>query len=324
MRESTITALAVALYATGRLSAEEALVPNKLLEVSINDGERRDIALVDAVISTERFVGARALWKTESLAARLSHLRRSAGDRPVGHRRTAASARPARTRRPGRAVQRRAAPSPPACSTRRSRPAWCAKSASRDWEPMPAGRPFTVALEAGVVALDGERELAFDAGDRVSITLRENAFPTVDVARCMHTAARNGLFRLPSRSRPDRRHPPWHPARTRFRSPSPQLLKAYRTMRTIREFEERLHVDFGRGDIPGFVHLYAGEEAAGTGIMSHLGDGDRIASHAPRPRPLHRQGRRRGRDDERDLRQEGRRLQRQGRLDAHRRPVARE
>jgi acetoin:2,6-dichlorophenolindophenol oxidoreductase subunit alpha len=57
-----------------------------------------------------------------------------------------------------------------------------------------------------------------------------------------------------------------------------QLLQAYRTMRTIREFEERLHVDFGRGDIPGFVHLYAGEEAAGTGIIMHLGDGDRVAS----------------------------------------------
>ncbi len=57
-----------------------------------------------------------------------------------------------------------------------------------------------------------------------------------------------------------------------------ELLKTYRTMRTIREFEERLHVDFGRGDIPGFVHLYAGEEAAAAGIMLHLGDGDRIAS----------------------------------------------
>ena len=56
------------------------------------------------------------------------------------------------------------------------------------------------------------------------------------------------------------------------------LLKSYRKMKTIREFEERLHVDFGRGDIPGFVHLYAGEEATATGIMSHLGDGDRIAS----------------------------------------------
>jgi pyruvate dehydrogenase E1 component alpha subunit len=56
------------------------------------------------------------------------------------------------------------------------------------------------------------------------------------------------------------------------------LLHAYRTMKTIREFEERLHVDFARGDIPGFVHLYAGEEAAATGIMMHLTDRDRIAS----------------------------------------------
>ena len=56
------------------------------------------------------------------------------------------------------------------------------------------------------------------------------------------------------------------------------LLKAYRTMRTIREFEERLHAVFADGDIPGFVHLYAGEEAAGTGIMMHLSDNDRISS----------------------------------------------
>ena len=58
----------------------------------------------------------------------------------------------------------------------------------------------------------------------------------------------------------------------------PDLLQAYRTMRTIREFEETLHGEFAKGDIPGFVHLYAGEEASGTGIMMHLKDIDRIAS----------------------------------------------
>jgi hypothetical protein len=63
------------------------------------------------------------------------------------------------------------------------------------WEAMPAGREFAVVQASGVVALDGERELAFDRGDRVRITLRENAFPTVDVARCMQTAAAQGLFR---------------------------------------------------------------------------------------------------------------------------------
>src|SRR5688572_29135751 len=63
-----------------------------------------------------------------------------------------------------------------------------------------------------------------------------------------------------------------------FPLPKEQLLEAYRIMRTIREFEERLHTDFARGDIPGFVHRYAGEEASAGGIMMHLTDKDRIAS----------------------------------------------
>ena len=44
-------------------------------------------------------------------------------------------------------------------------------------------------------------------------------------------------------------------------------------MRTIRAFEERLHVEFATGEIPGFVHLYAGEEASAAGVMAHLDDG---------------------------------------------------
>jgi TPP-dependent pyruvate/acetoin dehydrogenase alpha subunit len=57
-----------------------------------------------------------------------------------------------------------------------------------------------------------------------------------------------------------------------------QLLEAYRVMRTIREFEERLHVEFATGEIPGFVHLYAGEEAIAAGVCAHLGPGDYVAS----------------------------------------------
>lgn len=56
------------------------------------------------------------------------------------------------------------------------------------------------------------------------------------------------------------------------------LLDAYRTMRTIRSFEDRLHHEFAKGDIPGFVHLYAGEEASATGVCSHLDGRDSIAS----------------------------------------------
>ena len=57
-----------------------------------------------------------------------------------------------------------------------------------------------------------------------------------------------------------------------------KLLDAYRMMRTIRDFEVKVHDEFAKGGIPGFVHLYAGEEASATGICMHLNDQDRIAS----------------------------------------------
>lgn len=56
------------------------------------------------------------------------------------------------------------------------------------------------------------------------------------------------------------------------------LLKAYRKMREIREFEDRLHKEFATGTVPGFVHLYSGEEAVAVGVCENLNDKDRIAS----------------------------------------------
>ena len=49
-------------------------------------------------------------------------------------------------------------------------------------------------------------------------------------------------------------------------------------MRLIREFEDTVHEEFSAGNIPGFVHLYAGEEASGVGVCLHLNDQDCIAS----------------------------------------------
>jgi TPP-dependent pyruvate/acetoin dehydrogenase alpha subunit len=57
-----------------------------------------------------------------------------------------------------------------------------------------------------------------------------------------------------------------------------ELIKAYRDMVTIRRFEERVQEEFSKGGIPGFVHLYAGEEASAVGVCSHLGPRDYIAS----------------------------------------------
>lgn len=52
----------------------------------------------------------------------------------------------------------------------------------------------------------------------------------------------------------------------------------YKTMNEIRFFEEKGHKIFSDGRIPGFVHLYVGEEAVATGVMSQLSDDDYITS----------------------------------------------
>ena len=57
-----------------------------------------------------------------------------------------------------------------------------------------------------------------------------------------------------------------------------ELIRAYRDMMTIRRFEERVQDEFSKGGIPGFVHLYAGEEASAVGVCTHLGPRDYIAS----------------------------------------------
>ena len=60
--------------------------------------------------------------------------------------------------------------------------------------------------------------------------------------------------------------------------PADRLRRAYRQMKIIREFEERLHVEIASGEIPGFTHLYAGQEAVAVGVCEQLTDADYIVS----------------------------------------------
>lgn len=56
------------------------------------------------------------------------------------------------------------------------------------------------------------------------------------------------------------------------------LLRAYRQMKTIREFEERTHAEIMNGKIAGFTHLYTGQEANAAGVCEHLSADDTIIS----------------------------------------------
>jgi len=57
-----------------------------------------------------------------------------------------------------------------------------------------------------------------------------------------------------------------------------QAAKFYETMSTIRHFEESIKHDSLGGEVPGFVHLYIGEEAIATGVCAALRKTDLIES----------------------------------------------
>ncbi len=55
-----------------------------------------------------------------------------------------------------------------------------------------------------------------------------------------------------------------------------ELLHAYRSMLSIRRFEEKAGQLYGMGLIGGFCHLYIGQEAVVVGIQMALSDGDEV------------------------------------------------
>lgn len=58
-----------------------------------------------------------------------------------------------------------------------------------------------------------------------------------------------------------------------------QLRSALRQMLLIRHFEERVQQLFKRGQLPGFLHLYIGQEAVAVGASAGLKPGDQITSN---------------------------------------------
>lgn len=57
-----------------------------------------------------------------------------------------------------------------------------------------------------------------------------------------------------------------------------KLALIYERMCLIRKFEDHVHQEFSRGVVPGFVHLYAAEEAVAVGVIANLRDDDFITS----------------------------------------------
>ncbi|MGI9383828.1 MAG: ATP-NAD kinase family protein [Methyloligellaceae bacterium] len=200
-REPTITGLAVGLAVTGRVPPSTAYRANKRLIVAVNDGETREVALVDVAVVSEGYVGARAVWRTQTFRELFVTF---ADPEVIGMSAIAGLLEPiSRTESGGLLVRLSPVEAASVVLHTPIAPGLIRPVGIKDWRRIQPNGPIALETSAGTIALDGERELSFSERDHVAVTLEENAFRTVDAGACMHYAARNRLFQEVAMAAPD-------------------------------------------------------------------------------------------------------------------------
>ncbi len=187
MTEGTLAGLAAGAVATGIVSPEQACRRSKRLDVVV-EGVTVDVALVDAAVSRQMFVGARAVWEPQSLYSMFltraepsciglssigARLKQIEIDDPFG----------LYLRFDGEVDE---------TARRVTAPVGPGLVSSVDvmaWRVMEPGDSIPVDLHPGTVALDGEREVELLPGGNVEVKLSLDGPRVIDVERTMSLLA---------------------------------------------------------------------------------------------------------------------------------------
>ena len=192
LREATTTGFAAALVATGRVPEQHALRRTKRLRVTL--ANREEFALVDACVTSHQHIGARALWQPDAL--RELYVTFAEPD-TVGLSAVAGLIHPVGRGEP-RGLRVRFADGASANGVARViapiAPGLFGRLAILEWALLEPGVRFETGHGPGTVALDGERELEFGAGERVAIRLELDGPRVVDVPQALHFAATHRLL----------------------------------------------------------------------------------------------------------------------------------
>ncbi|HEY6311823.1 MAG TPA: NAD(+)/NADH kinase [Streptosporangiaceae bacterium] len=189
VREATIAGLAAGLVATGAVPDSVATGRVKLLDVRV--GDRAETALVDVAVSTERHVGARAVWDPATVTQLFCAF---AEPDAIGLSSVLGQLSPV-TRVDPHGITARLSPGAARQVLAPIAPGLVVPVGVGDIEPMFVGSAFPVDAGAGVIAVDGERELTFGAGEVPVVRLRADGPRCVDVPAVLAASARLGLLR---------------------------------------------------------------------------------------------------------------------------------
>jgi len=182
MVEGTMAGLAAGLVASGQVPVEESTFLSTKLEV-VMDGKPVDLALVDAVVYDDLFVGSRAVWDMGKV--RQIFLNRAEPD-SIGLSSIGGLIHPIKAHEPfflylelgekGRAVTAPVAPGV------------IQQVFIKAENVMKIDEEVAVRFSPCILALDGERELEVRRGQSAAIRLRGDGPRVVDVRRTMNAA----------------------------------------------------------------------------------------------------------------------------------------
>jgi predicted polyphosphate/ATP-dependent NAD kinase len=189
VREATTAGIAAGLVATGAVPADRATVRAKVLEVRV--GDRAETALVDVAVCTERHVAARALWDPATLTRLFCAF---AEPDAIGLSSILGQLSPVGRRDPHGVTARLAAGAPRQVLAPIA-PGLVVPVGVSEFGQMLPGAVHQVDARAGVIAVDGERELTFEPGERPEVRLRADGPRCVDVPAVLAASARLGLLR---------------------------------------------------------------------------------------------------------------------------------
>jgi len=190
MLEGTVVGMAAGAIASGICSMDETCRKDKRIEI-LKDGQLIDIALVDCVISKQKYVGSKAIWNMEDIDMVIVSRAHPAS---IGFSTIVGTSLIVRAEDDFGALihvnsgdQRVKAP-----------------IAAGTIQEITVDRPKILQLDEsfhfdptynGIIAVDGEREVPFKIGENIEIKITRNGPYRVIVDKTLELAQRNGFFR---------------------------------------------------------------------------------------------------------------------------------
>lgn len=188
VREATVAGLAVGLVAVGAVT--NATRRMSVLEVVTQD--RKEIALVDVCASSSHHVGAKALWHPETLSELCCTFAEPDG---IGLSSVPGLLCPVSRDSPdGVALQLTSLDRARVIVRAPIAPGLVIPVGVKDWWPLRPGDEVPIAAGAGVIAVDGEREIELTRGQPATVRLRADGPRCVDVTEVLSQAASQGLL----------------------------------------------------------------------------------------------------------------------------------